>query len=415
MMDGTRAHHALLLLQHHRPAEAEKELRAHLAEHPTDASAMFLLTVSLSQQDKDAEAVGVAKHAVALVPDLAMAHYHLAKAFFGNGQLKEARKAAEEAVRLDPEDADNFGALALVLNHTGERTAALKAAEQGLALDPEHLTCLNVRSIELNTSKRFEEADRSIDKALELDPENPYTHSNIGWAVLRRGDHAKAMEHFREALRREPGLEHARKGMVEALKARYWIYRQWLKYVFWVSNLKDGTQRWFIIGIWLVVRVFGSATKSVPFLAPIGAFIIAVYVMFAFSSWVITPLTNLLLRLNRFGRYVLNRDEKLTSTFTGIALALMLIGIGCFAFIQHPGFLVLAAYGFLMMIPMASMFNADKPRNGRIRIAYAVVLAVLGACAVVWSFISGEPFNMAVLIFGVGAIAYQWIASLILR
>jgi len=407
--------HAILYLQHHRPLEAEKELRAHLAQEPTDASAMMLLSVALSEQDKDDDAVQVSRQAVAAAPDMDSAHYHLAKALFAKRDLKAARASAERAVALDPEDADNYGLLALILHHKNEHELAIANADRGLALDPEHLTCLNIRSAELSQQKRFEEADLTMDKALELDPQNPYTHSNTGWAALRQGDHARAMEHFREALRLEPGLENARRGMIESLKARYWIYRQWLRYVFWVSNLKSGTQRWFIIGIWLMVRVFGSATTRVPFLAPIGAFIIIIYVLFAFSSWVITPLTNLLLRLNRFGRYALNSEEKLTSTFTGIALALMLIGIGSFVFVQHPGFLVLAAYGFLMMIPMASMFNADKPRNARIRIGYAIALAVIGAGAVVWSFIDGEPFNPAALIFGIGAIAYQWIASLVLR
>ena len=414
-MEGDRTQRAALLLEHNRPAEAEKELRAHLSQVPHDVHALMLLSHSLTIQDKDKEAVEVAKQAVATAPDLDATHYHLAKAYLGKHDLVLARASAQHAVALDPEDANNRGLLALVLHHLNDHDGALRAAEEGLALDPEHLGCLNVRSAELAHLKRFAEADSNMEKALELDPENPYTHSNTGWAALRRGDHAKAMEHFREALRREPGLENARSGMVEALKARYWIYRQWLKYVFWVSNLKSGTQRFFIIGIWVLARVVGSVSSSVPYLKPIGGVIIGTYVVFAFSSWVVTPLTNLLLRLNHFGRYVLNREEKLTSTFTGIALSLVPIGIGSFIFLRYPGFLLLAVYGFLMMIPMASMFNADKPLNQRIRIGYAIGLALIGAFAVAWSFINGDPFNLAALLFGVGAIAYQWIASLILR
>ena len=185
-LDG-RTQRALLLLQHHRPAEAETELRGHLSEHPTDVDALLLLSLALTQQDKHTDAVSVAQEAVAAAPDRASAHHYLAKALFHKGDLAKARLAAEESIRLDPEEADHFGVLALVLNHQGEHAAALKAAEQGLALEPEHLTCLNVRSIELSLAKRFQEADSAMNKALELDPENPYTHSNTGWAVLRRG------------------------------------------------------------------------------------------------------------------------------------------------------------------------------------------------------------------------------------
>jgi tetratricopeptide (TPR) repeat protein len=414
-MEGDLTRRAALLLEHNRPAEAEKELRAHLSQVPHDVHALLLLSHSLTLQDKDTEAVEVAKQAVATAPDLGATHYHLAKAYLGKRDLNLARTSVRQAIALDPGDANNHGLLALILHHANEHEGALRAAEQGLALDPEHLGCMNVRSAELTHLKRHEEAGASIDKALELDPENPYTHSNTGWTALHRGDHARAMEHFREALRREPGLEPARRGMVEALKARYWIYRQWLKYVFWVGNLKAGTQRFFIIGAWVLSRVLRVAAAKVPALEVFVWPLLIVYVLFAMSTWVIEPLTNLLLRFNRFGRYVLSREEKVTSTLTGMALLIALISGAALIGFDDERFVAPGLFGLLMMIPLASMLRASQQHRRNMRVIAAVVLAALGTFGSVLALISGEPFNVPLLMFFAGAVLYQWIVALIAR
>ncbi len=412
-MEEQRVRRAALLLEHNRPAEAEKELRGQLAQAPHDVHALMLLSHALTAQDKDADAVEVAKQAVAAAPDLDSAHYHLAKALLGKRDLAAARRSADQAIALDPQDANNHGLLALILHHANAHEAALHAAEQGLAIDPEHLGCLNVRSAELTHLKRHDEADSTIDKALELDPENPYTHSNTGWTALRRGDHARAMEHFREALRREPGLETARAGMIEALKARYWIYRQWLKYVFWVSNLKEGTQRVFIIGAWVLSRVLREVARTVPALEILVWPLLILYMLFAMSTWVIEPLTNLLLRFNRFGRYVLNRDEKLTSALTGISLLIALASGAALIVTDDERWLAPGLFGLLMMIPFASMLRTGRRRQTRV--VAAIVLGVIGSMGVAIALGSGNPFNPPMVVFLAGAVLYQWIVALITR
>ncbi len=412
MEDGP-TRRAALLLEHNRAAEAEKELRGHLAQSPHDVRALLLLSASLGAQDKDKEAVEVAKQAVGVAPGIDATHSQLARALLGSRELKSARDSAEEAVRLDPEDANNYGLLALILHHLNEHAHALRIAEHGLSIDPEHLGCLNVRSAELAHLKRFSEADSAMEKALEVDPENPYTHNNTGWAALRRGDHAKAMEHFREALRREPGMESARSGMIEALKARYWIYRQWLKYVFWVSNLKEGTQRFFIIGAWLLSRLLRSLAEQVPALEIFVWPLLIVYMLFAMSTWVIDPLTNLLLRFNRFGRYVLNRDEKLTSTLTGISMLVALASGLALIITDDERWLAPGLFGLLMMIPLSSMLRTERRR--RTRVSAAIVLGVIGAIGIAIALGSGDPFNPLMLVFLAGAVLYQWIVALLAR
>ena len=52
----------------------------------------------------------------------------------------------------------------------------------------------------------------------------------MGWLALHSKDHKKALEHFKQALIYFPFNDHAKVGMVEALKAKYWCYRVFLNY-----------------------------------------------------------------------------------------------------------------------------------------------------------------------------------------
>ncbi len=75
---------------------------------------------------------------------------------------------------------------------------------------------------------------------------------------MHQGDHKQALEHFREALRLKPDMEWARNGMVEALKARYFLYRLMLRYYLWMSRFTRRGQWGMIIGLWskMGVQVF---------------------------------------------------------------------------------------------------------------------------------------------------------------
>ena len=102
-MDEQRTRRAALLLEHNRPAEAEKELRAHLSQAPHDLHALLLLSHSLTVQDKDKEAIEVAKQAVATAPDLDTAHYHLAKYWMERQSLEQTMYHLEKGFELMPQ------------------------------------------------------------------------------------------------------------------------------------------------------------------------------------------------------------------------------------------------------------------------------------------------------------------------
>ena len=78
---------------------------------------------------------------------------------------------------------------------------ALEIANEALEIDAENILALNTRSTSLLKLNRKEESFETIEGALREDPNNAYTHANFGWGLLEKGDHKKALEHFREALK----------------------------------------------------------------------------------------------------------------------------------------------------------------------------------------------------------------------
>lgn len=241
------------------------------------------------------------------------------------------------------------------------------------------------------------------------DPNNAYTHSNYGWGLLEKGDHKKALEHFREALKNNPSFEHAQAGMAEALKAKYLFYRLFLKYAFFMQNLTAKYQWGVIIGIYVVSKVLRAVAKSNEALQPILVPIIVLISIVAFSTWVIGPISNVFLRLNPYGKYLLHKEEKLSSGFVAISLLICILGFILFMLVSNIGWLVVGVFGFVMMVPLGSMFTATNHKTKMI--GYAAAMFVVGLIGIIQTFSSGEPFNIFTIIFLIGFIAFQWIAN----
>ena len=400
--------HQLIQLQRYK--EAEKELRDILSLDPNRAEALALFAICQAEQNNIEEADRLIKQAISKEPDNDHFLYLQALFYLRQNNLKEAEKFIRNAISFQPHGADYFGLLASIKLSQKEWQQALDAADQGLAVDPDNLMCLNSRSTALFKLDKKDLAYSSIQEALNKDPENEYTHSNIGWGLLERGDHKQALEHFREALKINPNFDYAKAGLVEGLKARYWLYRVFLKYAFWLSNLKGKAQWAVILGLYFGVKFLGYLSEHNPGLATFIHPIIYLYVAFAVSTWIIAPLSNLFLRLNIYGRYALKKEEIQASNFVGISLLIGLLG-GIMYLIGHDDFyLLVLIYGVTMMIPLASMFNAENKRSKTILVAYTIALAIVGLGALILAALTGDAGALGP-IYVVGVIAYQWIAN----
>lgn len=408
-MNDTIIERSRQLIDLKRYSEAETQLMHVLAGEPNNVEALILISICKSRQGEHKEAKSFIKSVISLQPDSDHALFLYALYSFQNDDLNEGQKHVNSAISFNPHEAEYFGLLALILAQKKDWDGSLNAANQGLAVNAENLTCLNARSTALFKLNKKDDAFTTIAEALNQDPENDDTHTNLGWGVLEKGSPTKALEHFREALKINPQNQNAKAGLVEALKARYWIYRIFLKYAFWVSNFNKRGQWFVLIGMYLGFRVLRSIAETNPSLAPFLLPLVYLYFSFAISTWVITPVGNLFLRFNIYGRYALTEDEINSSNFVAFSLGLAVIGVFLFIFNNIFG-LPLIVFGIGMMIPLSSMYNPFKSNHRRILIGYTMLLAVLATLEITLIALSGQE-SLLGIIFVFGVFAYQWLAN----
>ncbi len=415
-----RAH---LLLSQSRFDLAEEAARKAVVEDPNDPFARAFLATALLGRKNYKQATQEAAEAIRLRPDLPYAHYVNALVLLERDRYEESEVAIQEAIRLDPEDGDHWGLLARARIGQKRWKDALEAAERGLACDAEDVDCLNVRALALTQLGRKDEAFYSVDQALARDPENAQAHYARGWAYLHAGDYQKALEHFRETLRIDPTMEGARHGIVEALKARNFIYRIMLRYFLWMSRLSGKASWAFIIGLYVLARVLQNVAKSNPSWAPFVWPLLGFYLVFVLLTWTASPLFNLLLRLNRYGRLALDREEIVASNLVGGCVALALLsGLGGLL-TRAPFFGLSALVFFLLIIPVAGIFRCRSGRPRNWMIAYTVVMALAGmAMLITLPFgggfskeritrnTAGSVFSFAASLFFFGAVLSSWVA-----
>jgi tetratricopeptide (TPR) repeat protein len=370
---------AMILHEQRRYADAERELRLALSSDPSNAEIHAMLALCLAELERLPEATDEAQQAVGLAPDLPFTHYALAQVFTERNRFEEALAAISQALSLNPHNPSYLSMQAAIYYNLRQWPAALDAADRGLAIDPEHERCINIRAMALVKLGRRDEAGAAINAALQRNPEDALTHANQGWTCLHQGDHRAAMIHFREALRLEPELLWARQGMVESLKARNPIYKIMLAYFLFMGRLSRRAQWGIIMGGFIGIQVLDGIARSNPGLAPFTLPLILLYSAFAIMTWVADPLFNLLLRVDRFGKYALSRRQIWGANCTGLIL-LIALSLGGLAWVYGSAILLVGALGALLyMIPTSAIFKAPEGWPRYALIAYAGVLLVLGS------------------------------------
>lgn len=402
---------AVLLYQQRRFEAAEQLLQSALAEDPQNAFASAYLALCLAQREAWPEATAAAHRAIHCAPDAPLGHYTLAVVLHDRRRYDEALPPIEEAIRLDPTHAGYCGLLALIEFSRRRWDRALAAAERGLALNPEDEQCTNLRSAALVKLGRASEAVSAIAGSLARNPDSGESHANMGWSLLEQRQPRAALEHFREALRLDPEDGWARSGLLQALKARNPIYALFLRYMLAMSKLGRQAQWGIILGGYVGFQFLRRLERQHPELADWTWPVTLAYVLFAWSTWVAQPLFNLLLRLDRFGRLVLNREEILQANLVGLCLLGAVASFGVAAFTGSAAAIQATVVTLLIVMPLATIFHCDRGWPRRAMTGYTLGLLGVGAAAVAayagrWPQASGLQ-----MLFLVGAIASGFVAN----
>jgi tetratricopeptide (TPR) repeat protein len=400
-----------ILIQQKKYDAAETILRQLLAQEPTNIHYLALLAELNLQQDRVEKAESIIDDAIGLSPDVAHLYFIKSRIDIQKDKFDDAEKSIQQSITLDPYTADFFAWFANIKLARKQFEESLRLANQALEIDPEDLLALNVRSTVLIKLNRKEESFQTIEGALRQDPNNAYTHTNYGWGLLEKGDHKKALKHFKEALKNNPNYEYAQKGMIEALKASNPIYRLFLRYQFWISNLPSNYQWGFVIGVYFGTQLLNKLADSSPSFRPFVTPIIITLVVFAFSTWVIKPVSNMLLRFNTYGRFLLDKKEKISSNFVAVSLLILLAGVALYFISSDLFYLFVAAYGGAMMVLCGVMFIPSKYNSIML---YTIGMAVLGLVTLYTIYINiPASVNLAYSFF-IGFIAFQWMANFLM-
>lgn len=400
---------AILLMNQNRHKDAEKILNEILSIDPNEIQALCALTQVYLQLEQLDKAESIINNSIGLYPDYGYVFYLRAGVEIQKDQYDKAESDLNEAITLDPEEPDFFALFAQVKLLRKNYEEALNLANQALELEPDNLLALNVRSTSLLKLNRKDESFQTIEGALREDPNNSHTHTNYGWGLLEKGEHKKALVHFQEALKNNPSNEYAKAGMIEALKASNIVYRVFLKYSFWMHNLTANYQWGVIIGFYFGTKALRSIAQNNPQLQPILTPILILLTVFAFSTWIISPISNLLFRLSKYGKHLLDREEIISSNYVGISILVCLSGLSIYILTDDIRFIPIAIFGFAMMPSLGRMFVETKIKNAMIY--YAGFMAFIGVTSIINTFRTGELFNPFSTIFIFGFIAYQWIAN----
>lgn len=413
----TSLDHARVWLAQGRADLAEPALRRALSEDPDDALAHGLLGLCLVKLERMPDAVEQAQEAIRCAPDQPIGHYVLAVASLQRGDVARARRAIDEALRIEPADADAWTVLASLELRERRWRAALAAADRALRLDAEHLGGANVRAIALQQLGRGGEADSQIASALGQDPEDATTHVNAGWRCLTQGRPDDASRHFLEALRIEPGHDLARRGVLEALKARNRFYRAMLSWFLWLGRQSKRTVWIVVVAIFLVPKLLRGLAKTNPTLEPLLTPVIFLVILFVYMTWILDPLFEASLLLHPLGRHALAPDERRRAIGVTACLAAGLLA-GLLALVWLPVLGSVALVALLFVIPLSACLSVEGVRRKRIAGWALAAIAVFGVLSVTGTFLVAGTGNenwliltgSSALLFLAGVALTSWVS-----
>ena len=402
---------ARLLIQQARIPDAIPYIREHLSTQPDDPDALGLLSLCYLSEKKFAESLDLAKQAVQADPEDPWLYYVLGRAYFFNQQPAAARSATDRGLSLNPYFAQLFELRSEIAFYEENWQLALEEAERGLEVDPEEVDLINLRSRALIQLNRKAEAAATLDYALNKAPDNSMSHTNKGWVHIEQNQFDAAIDSFKEALRLQPGNNYARSGLKEAIKAKNPAYRIILKYFLWMNKLGSRGQWAVVIGLYVLFRILRAVASSSETMEKLLAPLFVVYIFFVYSTWIATPLSNLLLRLHPVGKLALDEDERTASNTVGLWLGLvaLLFLMGLFSPVLKETILLAAVCSLAMLIPISGIFSVPAEHPSRRKLL--LIAGGLGGCALLG--ILGV--NILLIVFFLGILGYSFLVNYLVQ
>lgn len=186
-------------------AKAAFERSLSLAPSPNVAVDYAALLVQLNELHGAAHVLDQITRQFPNSTGLAGAHYNLGIALREAGQLDNAESHLRHATRLSPNFADAYGNLAVVLQEQRKPEEAIAAVRQAIRFDPGNAINYNILgNIFLQEHGRVDAAIVSYQRALTLKPDFAKAYSNLGAALLQKGEFNHAFAYYSRAIEIAP-------------------------------------------------------------------------------------------------------------------------------------------------------------------------------------------------------------------
>lgn len=297
--------------------QAAEAYLEHLAQNPEDAHALCQAARCFLHLELYGKASEYASSAIGTSPDFGYAHYIQSYVFHVRNLNEDARRSIETALALEPTNPAFHVMVARLNAKESDWQGVLDAADMALNISPHDSSAQIIKAGALVRLKRAEEATFVLNAVLENDPENEDAITELGFLHLHLSEWNKALEVFQSALALDPESELARAGFMEAMRAKFPVYGLLLRYFFWLNGFSKRYQQAIMYGASVLARILGWAKKEYPALAPVLGVVLVLWRIFAYLTWTVRAGTTLLLRFNKYGRQLVNKDEVLESNLVG--------------------------------------------------------------------------------------------------
>ncbi len=185
---------------------------------PKDLKARKLKVSVLRRSGKTEEALAVLDGTVATWPDDRSSHLLRMEVLEELKRPDEAMQALLKALDADPLNEETYdlilertgdkplwmGRKASALIHQDKAESALFELDRALGLAPRDLTLMAIKVEALEKLGRKEEAGDLLEEILQRDPSNRHANLMLARKAREAGDRAKALDHFKQALRADP-------------------------------------------------------------------------------------------------------------------------------------------------------------------------------------------------------------------
>jgi len=381
-----------------------------LAENVDNINSKYLIAQCYFMTNDIERALKLALELRSANPGFDEIYFLLSQIYLHKENVKEALSNINTAIESNPQDENYFGQKAYIKLLEKKFEEALNVANEGLRINAKSDFCLNARATALTKLKRTEELEETIENLLQDNPEDSNSHANVGWSYLEKNDVPKALTHFKEALKLNPTSEYARDGMLTGVKAKNSIYNLYLRYAFWIGNKSEKNQWYFIIGIYLAYR-FSVKILSASGLAILAIPLIILYLLFALGSWIMEPLSNMILNFDKYGKYLLDDNDKLSGQILFYLLISSLLLFVSYLAFKNNYYLLISISCLAGILPLTRFPLFIKPKVRNINLAYGIIILLI---AIIGSFLN-YPMETLAITIGFMFIAYTWLGNLIPR